>query len=692
VLSNLVVESGPGRRIPSPAGLIFVLWLAPLGSVAAQTWNPPDVLALVRRATARRLATQPDSGLQHYKATAHGLVFFLAQVGSDLTAPPRLVKADELGVEVYWQAPGLSKQIIHAWRDGRFLPTDINYHRDHLGIVTNNFGGLIRIGEGDEVRDAVHPLAPSGGDAYDFAMADSLTVRSQGRVLKLYEVLVRPRDFARPLVVGRMYLDAVTADLVRFRFSFTPVSYLDRAVEDISVVLENALVDDRYWLPWRQEIEIRRRVAWLDFPARSIIRGRWEIGDYDFDAVFPGSIFVGEAVGGLHAPMDTGQAWPRPLAEVIAEEAAPINHLDMEELRHEVERVAGAHALEGLPSRRLAGRSVSDFIRVNRVQGLAIGIAGTVGRRTGGVGADLGYGTSNHQASGGLSVRLGRGAILLTGHGERRVLDVSDFPVISPALNSVLSQEAGQDHGDYYRLDRAGLDLRWRVGTRTTVELDGAAERAGSMAVAASPISGSYRVNPGLGTGTWALARLSLEGSGAGFSVGRSLEERVGLDLGTGPSRYARATALLQSRLRFGPGELLGRSYVGWGSADLPAYRSFLLGGRGTLPGESFRAYGGRSLILLHAEWRFEAPFPAIPLGAFASTGHSVTLAPFVAAGWTDRAIAGTPWTATAGIRPVAGLAAEFFLRLIRVEAGVGLRTGRLGVTVDVSRAWWGIL
>ncbi len=31
-------------------------------------------------------------------------------------------------------------------------------------------------------------------------------------------------------------------------------------------------------------------------------------------------------------------------------------------------------------------------------------------------------------------------------------------------------------------------------------------------------------------------------------------------------------------------------------------------------------------------------------------------------------------------------------MRLIRVEAGVGLRDGGLGLSVDVNRDWWGIL
>ena len=82
--------------------------------------------------------------LTSYTHRAHGFVFFLAQVGEGLNQPPRLVKADELDVQVYWRAPNRSKQVILGWRDGTWLPTDINYHRDHLGIVTNNFGNRIR--------------------------------------------------------------------------------------------------------------------------------------------------------------------------------------------------------------------------------------------------------------------------------------------------------------------------------------------------------------------------------------------------------------------------------------------------------------------------------------------------------------------------------------------------------------------
>ena len=97
----------------------FSLLTAP--PLTAQAWNAPEALTLVRRAVERRVAAQADSGLRGYRTRAHGFVFFLAQVGEGLTAPPRLVKADELDVEVYWQAPNRSKQVILGWRDGRFL-------------------------------------------------------------------------------------------------------------------------------------------------------------------------------------------------------------------------------------------------------------------------------------------------------------------------------------------------------------------------------------------------------------------------------------------------------------------------------------------------------------------------------------------------------------------------------------------
>ena len=674
-------------------GVVVAGVLGAATPLAAQDWNSPATSELVQRAVERRRAVQGDSALQSYTTIARGFVFFLAQVGEQLQEPPRLAKADELRVQVYWKAPNRTKQVILGWRDGSWLPSDIEYHRDHLGIVTNNFGDRIRLGEGDEVRDVVHPFSAEGVALYDFALRDSLTIRSPSGSLRVLEVQVRPRNFSWPAVIGTGYIDAATAELVRFRFSFTPAAYRDSDLIDISVVLENSLWDGRYWLPYRQEIEIRRGVTMLDFPARGVIRGRWEIEDYELNVDIPDAVFTGPAIAGLRTASTPDSAFGgQPLEAAIAGVAEPVNEQDMAALRVEVERIAGTRALGGLSSRRLATRSVSDLLRVNRVQGLTLGVGGAVA--VAGSRLELrpyvAYGTSDRRMTGSLVAGLGVGASTLEAGGSRRVADFAEWPVISPLLNSVLAQEFGNDFGDYVLLERGWVGVRHRLDGRSNLAAELAVERSGSLTTHAEPATGEYRLNPALGAGTYRIARLSLDRAGQGIATGRDLRGTVQLEVGDGPSGYVRAAGQARWLEDLGGADLLTRVAGGVGSGGMPPYRAFAMGGRGTLVGEPFRAWGGRRALLGHTELRFDVPVPALRLGSFASTGRTMTLAPFVAAGWTgDPALVGEE---TDGLRPVVGLAAEWFMRLIRVEAGIGLRDGELGVTVDVNRDWWGVL
>ena len=661
--------------------------------LTAQTWNDSATVALVERGIAARRRAEPDSSLTSYRTRAHGFVFFLAQAGQDLTGSPRLIKADELDVDVYWRAPALSRQVILGWRDGRWLPTDINYHRDHLGIVTNNFGDRIRIGEGDEVRDVVHPLAAAGPELYDFRLRDSVQLQNRDTTLELYEVEVRPRDPSSPRVLGTLSLDVGSGDLVRFRFSFTPAAYLDRSLEDISVVLENARLEGRWWLPWRQEVEIRRRVTWLYFPARSIIRGRWEIGDYDLNVSVPENVVAGPAIGGLRTPVDTGGRWSESLAQAMQGAARPVEQGDLEALRAEIGRLAEGHMLTGLARTRLGVSSVSDVVRVNRVEGLALGV---------GVALQLSpdvilrpraaFGTSDQRATGDIRVSWERpwgGMSLQVG---RRVSDLGDHQIISGIANSLLAQEGGRDQGDYTLLDHAGLCAYWRASPRTDLSLEAAAERSRSLAVAADPANGHYRPNPRLGAGTIGVLRFTARYAAQSLERARGATVELHLEGGTGDREYGRAAAELGWLVPAGPGTLAFRTVAGAGTSALPGYRSFAIGGWGSLVGERFRGWGGRRMALASLEYQVAVPFPAIPLGAFVSTGGTITLAPFLSAGITGGTMNGLPWRRSRELRPVAGLALEWFHRLIRAEAGLSLRSGAFGVTLDVSREWWEIL
>jgi hypothetical protein len=76
-------------------------------------------------------------------------------------------------------------------------------------------------------------------------------------------------------------------------------------------------------------------------------------------------------------------------------------------------------------------------------------------------------------------------------------------------------------------------------------------------------------------------------------------------------------------------------------------------------------------------------PFFRVRAGP-ARTPGSITLAPYVASGWTAA-------PATRGARVTAGLGAEW-LGVFRFEAGYGVQTRQLHLAFDITRDFWDIL
>jgi hypothetical protein len=626
-------------------------------------------------------------------------VLFLGQLGEGFNDPPKLIKTDQLESEVYWRSPGLSKQRIVGWRDRADLPTDIHYHRDHLGIVQNGFGDRIRVGEGDEVRDVPHPLSPAGDSLYDFAISDSLSIELPDHVIQVYELLVRPRRFDAPRVVGAVYLDVATAELVRFRFNFTRSAYLDSSLEDITVVLENAVWDGRFWLPRRQEIEIRRRTSWLDLPARGIIRGRWQIDSYQLNAGVPDSVFRGPEIAALPPALRDTFPWPEPLSAAIRAIPGHGDEIDVAGVRAQVADLVGSHEITRLASARPAAGSISDIVHFNRVEGLALGAGYRVRPGLSWTMTGLAsYGLSDDRIKGGLDAEWRHGPLTLGLDGRREIHDIGDQPVISRAVNSISAQEGGADFGDYVLLDRAAFRLTrgWPAGR---LSLSVGVEHAQSIAVATAPARGTFRPNPPLGDTVYQTATLSGQWHGGGVTSPAAWSLDAGVVGGRAPDLVAggdgtflRASVSASIRVPAGSSLLTLSGAGGRATGQVPRYRAFVLGGRGTLPGEPFRAYGGRSMALARIDWGWPVPFPALPLGPLGSTGDDAVIGPFVAAGWADEPVAGTPWIESGGVRPVAGVSLELFHRLLRTELGVGLRDGGVGFSVDVLRDLWPIL
>ena len=693
---TLVGSPGAPARLAAQA--------APPAAGAASGWNDERTIALVTRATRRRAEQLADTALIDYTATARGYVTFLAQLGEGFPDPPRVVKADQLALEVYWKAPDLSKQRIIGRRDTLLLPTDIAYHRDHLGIVQNNFPSIIRLGEGDEVRDVPHPLSDVGLREYDFAIRDSLSIRLPGRSAEVYEVRVRPRDDRQPRVVGAVYLDRATGEVVRMAFNFTRAAYIDRHLEDLSIVLENALVRNRFWLPYRQEIEIRRTASWLDYPARGIIRGRWEIGDYEVNVALEPRFFRGPEIVQLPPRQQRAYPWEGDILDSLPPDVRAATDEDVRRVQEEARALVRAEALARARSTSLASRRISDFVRVNRVEGLALG-AGISQRLGGGVFASARgrWGLDDDEAKGELA--LGRrwasgAAVRLRAWRDHR--DAGDVAERSLLVNSIAAQEFGSDWTNPYDVRGAalGVDLAPRLGIRWRIE--GAYEEHDRLAVHAGPATGRYE--PTLPAWPIDLVRLSLRAERPttlgpfGTEVGWEAELRGARFEGRDTSfasdapRVVRASLSLRVERPLGSRRLVLETtgaVVGARPA-VPPQELVYFGGPVTGPGYDFHELVGRAAVSQRIEWRFAVPFVAVPLGRFGTAPAAATLAPYAHAVWLD-----APRGALApreGVHPSVGLGVLTLFDLLRFDVARGLNDGRWMFSVDISREFWRVL
>ena len=668
----------------------------------AQAWNDERSLALVGRATARRAQQLADTGLKDFKALAHGYVTFLAQVGEGLTEPPKVVKADELMNEVYWLAPNLSKQRILGRRDTLLLPTDIAYHRDHLGIVQNNFPAIIRLGDGDEVLDVPHPLSSAGLAAYDFAITDSTSLKYPGRTINVYEVKVRPKNDRQPRIIGALYIDRDDAQVVRMAFNFTRAAFRDNALEDLFVIVENSLVNGRFWLPHHQEIEIQRGGTWLDYPIRGMIRGRWEIGEYAVNTGLTPAFFGGpEIVLAPKAASDTFHFGGK-ILDSLPPDVRAVTDADIQHVREEARSLVRAQALRRPQTLMLSAGGVSDFIAYNRAEGISLG-AGAASRFGGGFGAlaRARYGIDDRQFKGRLELGWQSPAWGARVFGLRDFREAGDVQERSRVINSLAAQEFGADATDPFGVQGGGLGLDAHDVLGMHVRLDLSLERQRPLSIRAAPAEGTFDPLVAATRVRAKRAALSFDRptslSFFGTEVRATGEFRLtGFTTESGSpvtSTVARMFATATIERPFESGRLA--VYVAGGSvggtSGVPPQERVLMGGPVSAPGYGTHELSTAAALTSRVEWRTKIPAPSLSLGRFGRIPGEATLAPFVQGTFAQQA-ATSDVTHPTGIYPSAGVALQPLFDLLRIQLARGLRNGGWSLNVDVSRDFWGIL
>ncbi len=684
------------RPVATISRLITVLlWPCALcGQIQESTsaWNGERALELVEQARSLRQATAVDSAFQAYQADARGYVyFFLDRTDSDERT---LVKTDQVALEVFWKAPGQTKQRLVGRRDAKELPTTITYHLDHLTVVQDDYGDLIRLGDGDEVAAVVHPVAPGSESIYDYRLADSLTVTIPAPVaeIRVYELEIRPKDPEAPSVIGSLFLERGTGAIVRMSFTFTPASYVDGSPDYIRVSMDNSVWDGKYWLPYRQEVELRREPPIIEFLGGGVIRSRFEIRNYRFNPQLPPALFLGATF--ISVPVAQRRSFPfeSGLFDQLSEEGLDPSP-EIEAIREQAMAVLERRYLSGLNPARLHVPSVSSVYRYNRAEGSFAG-AGTSFR----LGA-----TWRLLSRGGYAFERKDGQIAVEARSKPTPggLTVSAWwnelqnasgglPGASGAVNTLNGLLTNRDYMDPYFTSGAGVRYGWGLGATSSLEVgaEWARHRSGTNVVddglGGDPASESAITRPVLSVdeGDDRAVEVTFAARTAARGFESSATGRLGRIEDQG---YATLSwvATLRRELRQRGTTLEAALRVGVTTEDAPVQTLYLLGGRHTLPGYPFRSFIGNQLVLLRVEASQALLAPWLKVHAFGAsgvTGFSGSTLPDP--GW--------PSQSTDGLKSSVGLGLKLGWDLLRFDAGRGLNDGGdWEFVLSVQRRFW---
>ncbi|TVP75828.1 MAG: hypothetical protein EA352_07125, partial [Gemmatimonadales bacterium] len=644
-----------------------------------------------------RRDTERRADLESWTARTDGHIYFYVDPDDGRRA---LIRVDQVAVDVFWQAPDLTRQRIVGERTETFLPVrDFDYYLDRLTLVQSGFGDEIRVGQGMDVADVPHPLRwlPPGTEedpVYDMRFADALTLTLPGvdEPLRIRQVEVRPRDPDRAAMVGSVFLAERDGSLVRMELGFTPASYVDRRTDRVSVQLDFGLWDGEHWLPNEQVLEVRREIPELDLGVGTVIRAVLRVGNYDLGAQVPPEVMAGPPVQA--APLLQRQAFDFPEGLLDGLERDGLSGVDLRtdpaDLRAEALRRLEGRPPSGLSPIRFHLPRLSTLVTHDRARGWSPGVGITL-RPSSSVRARLDGGWS--EASGRF-----RGGVVLDGPGwgawalEGRVVanerrDLGVRPAGPPVLGSAASVLTGEDWVDPFLGTGAHLALRRRTDSGGRILLSGGVERHRSEELRVGvedgrpvlPVSKGTRAllrgqvsHPLPSPGTrWQTTGEVTADLLVGGGTGGRLEAEVEMSLEDPADRFA---VLLQTRGGLVTGEAFPQLHG-------------TLGGRNTLPGWPMRSFGGSrwGLAAVEGSRRLGSSHLHLRGGLHAGAAGGGT-----PASWPSGDEGGP--SASGGVRGGVTLGVGTLWNLVHLDVARGMGGGEWQFLLSVNPDWWDLL
>jgi hypothetical protein len=254
---------------------------------------------------ARKARLEQDSALIAYDATTYQRIS--AGLGIGRIGRDRLIFRHEDATRVRWQ------QGVGAWVELKGARTaipiapseaqdsaDAGMNEEDMGTIPYYpgyeslwIGGGVAKAQVDE-REIVHPLAGGAEAYYTYATGDSVSFRlPDGKVIQLRELKVRPRHPKWNVVVGSLWFDVSSGQLVRAAFRMSiPMDIWAVADEEAkanghdhddvpgwvkgtmspmraqvtAVAIEYGLYEQRFWLPRLQSAQGDAQVSFMHVP------------------------------------------------------------------------------------------------------------------------------------------------------------------------------------------------------------------------------------------------------------------------------------------------------------------------------------------------------------------------------------------------------------------------------------------
>ncbi|HEX9727505.1 MAG TPA: hypothetical protein VGA37_03240 [Gemmatimonadales bacterium] len=550
-----------------------------------QTFADRSTEELVGRARARHV--HQDSLVRDYRAQITTRMD--AAAGRSRFARMLPLLAHETAGRITWRRPNDMRLEILGIRNKSIFPgAEADVTHDRPWFVPRALGDSIRL-MGVPETAALHPLAPGAESVYRYAIVDSVIVSWLGRTIRVINVRVEPKTSGPSLVAGDVWLDAGTADVVRLTVAFIGEYLWDvpkagatakdsadvrkgnrwaSRIVSVQADLEYSLLENRYWMPYRQLLAITIE---LDIIVRGAmpIRAITTFHDYEIN-VDPVLAFNVELVDSVNSRevarcealvqvrvsgdgptcpegmgreqrrkeygYDRGGRWENGRWEVTVPARdslmayqwreplkLDLDEADAERIRQAIANLA--HVTEDLPD-ELTGRRrygiafdrLADVMRFNRVQGASFGLGyGFLpGPAFTSVRLNARFGTADRRFAGSVDWRRESPAGAWDIRGFRQVAEVEPWTRGQSLGNSLNAVFAGHDDADYYLATGGGMTYYPYTGFLHDVELGLWFERHRSMRTrTTSGIndafggSGVFQPNPAVAEGDYVRALIA---------------------------------------------------------------------------------------------------------------------------------------------------------------------------------------